>query len=95
MGRRDVYAAAHKRAFAGRRRAWRLATRVSKVKGAVMIFARRLVATACAAIFASAANPAMAQAAGGTPVDEPAALALLALGVTGLIVGRQVARRRD
>lgn len=49
------------------------------------------------ALFAFAASPAWAGSMGtdGTPVDEPAALALLALGVVGLIIGRQAAKRRD
>jgi uncharacterized membrane protein YfcA len=52
--------------------------------------------TALLVLFASATTPALAVPAnGGTPVDEPAALALLALGVVGLVVGRQVAKRRD
>lgn len=42
-----------------------------------------------------AASPAWAGAMGGTAVDEPAALALLAVGVVGLIIGRQAAKRRD
>jgi hypothetical protein len=47
-------------------------------------------------LFAGAGSPAWAVPVnGGTPVDEPAALALLALGVVGLVVGRQVAKRRD
>ncbi len=48
------------------------------------------------ALFVLTATPVLANP-GGSPaaVDEPAALALLALGVTGLIIGRQVARRRD
>ena len=41
------------------------------------------------------ASPALAGPSAGASVDEPAALALLALGVTGLIIGRHVARRRD
>lgn len=47
--------------------------------------------------FAFAGSPAWAgsMGSGGTSVDEPAALALMALGVVGLIVGRQVAKRRD
>lgn len=55
------------------------------------------ILTALATIFACAASPAWAAplGAGGTTVDEPAALALLALGVVGLIVGRHAARRRD
>lgn len=44
---------------------------------------------------AVAASPAWAQAADSAQVDEPAALALLVLGVVGLVIGRQVARRRD
>ena len=32
---------------------------------------------------------------GGASVDEPAALALMALGVAGLVIGRKVAKRRD
>jgi len=53
--------------------------------------------TAMPALLACAAAPAWAGATGsaGTTVDEPAALALLALGVIGLVVGRHVARRRD
>ncbi len=49
------------------------------------------------AVFAFAAMPARAGAlaGGGATVDEPAALALLALGVIGLVVGRHVARRKD
>lgn len=60
-----------------------------------MVYATRLCSAALAGLFALAAMPAAAQPAGGTPVDEPAALALLALGVAGLVIGRQVARRRD
>lgn len=46
---------------------------------------------------ASAASPAFAGAvdAGSAAIDEPGALALLALGLVGLVVGRQAARRRD
>jgi hypothetical protein len=49
------------------------------------------------AIFACAATPVWAGplAGSGATVDEPAALALLALGVVGLVIGRQVAKRRD
>jgi len=48
-------------------------------------------------IFACAATPAWAGplAGGGATIDEPAALALLALGVVGLVIGRHVAKRRD
>ena len=42
-----------------------------------------------------AASPTWAGAIGGTTVDEPAALALLAVGVVGLIIGRHAAKRRD
>ena len=47
--------------------------------------------------FAFAGSPAWAGTVGngGTAVDEPAALALMAVGVVGLIIGRQAARRRD
>ena len=53
--------------------------------------------TVLAALFAFAGSPAWAGSMGngGTAVDEPAALALMTLGVVGLIVGRQVAKRRD
>lgn len=47
------------------------------------------------ALFAFAGSPLWANPVGGTPVDEPAALTLLALGVAGLMIGRQVAKRRD
>lgn len=46
-------------------------------------------------VFLLIASPAFAAGSSGAAVDEPAALALLALGVTGLIIGRHVARRRD
>lgn len=45
------------------------------------------------AYFASFASPAFAE--GGVRVSEPSALAVFALGVLGVIVGRQVSRRRD
>jgi hypothetical protein len=49
-----------------------------------------------ATLLAFAATPLWANPpAGSTAVDEPAALALLALGVVGLVIGRQVAKRRD
>jgi len=53
--------------------------------------------TALPGVLAFASSPAWAGSMGngGTTVDEPAALALLALGVIGLVVGRHVARRRD
>jgi hypothetical protein len=56
----------------------------------------RLV-TLSLALFACAGSPAWAgpTGSGGTSVDEPAALALFALGVVGLVVGRHVAKRRD
>ena len=55
------------------------------------------LSTALPALLACAATPAWAGSMGngGTTVDEPAALALLALGVVGLVIGRHVARRRD
>ncbi len=48
-------------------------------------------------LFAFAGSPANAGSMGadGTPVDEPAALALLAVGVVGLVIGRHAAKRRD
>jgi uncharacterized membrane protein YfcA len=47
-------------------------------------------------IFAFAGSQAWAvPVTGGATVDEPAALALLALGVVGLVIGRHVAKRRD
>lgn len=45
-----------------------------------------------ALVLAFAASPALAQT--STSVPEPTDLALFALGVVGLIVGRQGARRR-
>ncbi len=56
-----------------------------------------LAILASAPIFAFVATPAWAASltGGGATVDEPAALALMALGVVGLIIGRQVAKRRD
>jgi uncharacterized membrane protein YfcA len=52
--------------------------------------------TALLVVLAFATTPALAVPVnGGTPVDEPGALSLLALGVVGLVVGRQVAKRRD
>jgi hypothetical protein len=47
------------------------------------------------ALLALSGSPAWAGTVGGTTVDEPAALALLAVGVVGLIIGRQAAKRRD
>ena len=48
-------------------------------------------------LFALAGSPLLANpvAGGGTAVDEPAAIALLALGVAGLVIGRHVAKHRD
>ena len=48
-------------------------------------------------LFAFAGSPAWAgtMGSGGTAIDEPAALALMALGVVGLVVGRHVAKPRD
>ena len=47
-------------------------------------------------VFAFAGTSAEAKpASGGTSIDEPAALVLLAVGVAGLIIGRHVAKRRD
>jgi hypothetical protein len=53
--------------------------------------------TVLPALFACAGSPAWAGSMGngGTPVDEPAALALMALGVAGLVIGRHAAKRRD
>ena len=47
------------------------------------------------ALYALAGSPLWANPGVGTSVDEPAALALLALGVAGLVIGQQVAKRRD
>ena len=48
----------------------------------------------CAALLFSAAVP--LQAAGGTEVPEPSDLALFALGLIGVIIGRQgIAPRKD
>jgi MYXO-CTERM domain-containing protein len=58
-------------------------------------FAALLFVALPGALFASAGSPLWAGNTAHTTVDEPAALALLALGVVGLIVGRQAARRRD
>ena len=41
--------------------------------------------------FAATASPAWAQA---PPVSEPSDLALFALGVIGIVIGRQAARRK-
>ncbi|WP_068073689.1 PEP-CTERM sorting domain-containing protein [Novosphingobium lentum] len=51
-------------------------------------------AIATAIIAALVASPAMAQAV-GTKVPEPTDLALFAMGVIGLVIGRRGARRRD
>ena len=53
------------------------------------------IAFPAATVFALAGSPLWAGTGAGTTVDEPAALALMALGVVGLVVGRQVARRKD
>lgn len=45
-------------------------------------------------ILAAAPTAALAQSI-GTQVDEPANLALFGLGLVGLIVGRQAAKRKD
>ena len=45
-------------------------------------------------VLATLPGHAWAQSA-GTPVDEPANLALFGLGLVGLIVGRHAARRKD
>jgi uncharacterized membrane protein YfcA len=54
------------------------------------------ITTLLLVVFAFAGSQAWAvPVTGGAPVDEPAALILLAMGVVGLVVGRQVAKRRD
>lgn len=54
---------------------------------------RRLAVSTLLLLVASTA-PAMAQGA-GMEVDEPANMALFAIGIVGLIVGRRAARRKD
>jgi hypothetical protein len=54
----------------------------------------RLVAASFAIVLAFLALPALAQSA-STPVPEPTDLALFALGVAGLVIGRHVARKKD
>jgi len=54
----------------------------------------RLVAASIALGLALLALPALAQA-NSTPIPEPTNLALFALGVTGLLIGRHVARKKD
>lgn len=56
------------------------------------VFVKRLFTSLLAAI--ACATPALAQS-GGTSIPEPTNAALLGLGIVGLIVGRQVAKRRD
>jgi hypothetical protein len=53
------------------------------------------VALPALAVFAVAGSPLWAGTPAGTTIDEPAALAIMALGVVGLVIGRQAARRKD
>lgn len=54
----------------------------------------RIVAASIAIALAFLALPALAQSA-STPVPEPTDLALFALGVAGLLIGRHAARKKD
>ena len=49
----------------------------------------------CIFLLAGAVIAAPAHAAGGTPIPEPSNMALFGLGLTGLIVGRMIARRKQ
>lgn len=54
----------------------------------------RILASSVALVLAFLALPALAQTE-STPVPEPTDLALFAMGVVGLIIGRRVARKKD
>ena len=56
------------------------------------VVARRLAILASIALGLAFSSPGLAQAAAAIP--EPNDMTLLALAVTGLVVGRQVAKRR-
>lgn len=55
----------------------------------------RLYAASIAIVLALLALPAFAQPMARAQVPEPTDLALFALGVVGLVVGRHVAKKRD
>ncbi|MXP45905.1 PEP-CTERM sorting domain-containing protein [Altererythrobacter luteolus] len=49
----------------------------------------------CIFLLAGAVIASPAHAGGGTPIPEPSNMALFGLGLTGLIVGRMIARRKQ